>query len=148
MRWQNASQTQSVLRLPLVGLARDAAKLRITMEHGDNRPIELRNLQASYGAPALLFLASTAGDYALYGGNEKVGAAKYDLTLVQAHLADVLPKTVEMGKVESVGSAGFKNAFVGAFEDKSWGLYAVLGAVTLILMIVIARLFPKAEKQS
>jgi hypothetical protein len=32
------------------------------------------------------------------------------------------------------------------FEDKSWGLYAVLGAVTLILMIVIARLFPKAEQ--
>jgi hypothetical protein len=145
MRWQNATQTQSVLRLPLVGLARDAAKLRITMEHGDNRPIELRNLQASYGAPALLFLASAAGEYALYGGNEKVGPAKYDLTLVQAHLADVLPKNVEMGKVESASSAGFKNAALGAFEDKSWGLYAVLGAVTLILMIVIARLFPKAK---
>ena len=68
------------------------------------------------------------------------------MTLVQAHLADVLPKSVEMGKVESVSSAGFKNALVGAFEDKSWGLYAVLGAVTLVLMIVIARLFPKAEQ--
>ena len=144
MRWQNATQTQSILRVSLAGLPRDAEKLLITMEHGDNRPIELRKLQASYGAPALLFLASAAGEYALYG--EKVGAAKYDLTLVQAHLADVLPKTVEMGKVESASSAGFKNAFVGAFEDKSWGLYAVLGAVTLILMIVIARLFPKAEQ--
>ncbi len=145
MRWQNASQTASVLRMSLAGLPRDAAKLRITMEHGDNRPIELGKLQTSYSAPALLFLASAAGEYALYGGNDKVGAAKYDLTLVQAHLAGVLPKTVEMGKVESISSAGFKNAFLGAFEDKSWGLYAVLGAVTLILMIVIARLFPKAE---
>ena len=145
MRWQNASQTTSVLRVSLAGLARDVAKLRITMEHGDNRPIELGKLQASYGAPALLFLASAAGEYALYGGNEKAAPAKYDLTLVQAHLADVLPKTVEMGKVESVRSAGFKNAFLGAFEDKSWGLYAILGAVTLILMIVVARLFPKAE---
>lgn len=145
MRWQNTSQTQSVLHVSLVGLPLDASNLRITMEHGDNRPIELGKLQASYGAPALLFLASAAGEYALYGGNEKVGAAKYDLTLVQAHLTDVLPKTVEMGKVESVSSAGFKNAFLGVFEDKSWGLYAVLGAVTLILIIVIARLFPKAE---
>lgn len=145
MRWQNATQSPSVLRVSLADLALDASKLRITMEHGDNRPIELRKLQASYGAPALLFLASASGEYSLFGGNEKVGAAKYDLTLVQAHLADVLPKTVEMGKVESVSSAGFKNAFVGAFEDKSWGLYAVLGAVTLILMIVIARLFPKTE---
>jgi len=146
MRWQNTTQSSSILQVSLVGLPLDASKLRITMEHGDNRPIELRKLQASYGAPALLFLASAAGEYALYGGNEKVGAAKYDLTLVQAHLADVLPKTVEMGSIESASSAGFKNAIVGAFEDKSWGLYAVLGAVTLILMIVIARLFPKAEQ--
>lgn len=144
-RWQNASQTASVLRVSLAGLPRDASKLRITIEHGDNRPIELGKLQASYNAPALLFLASSAGEYALYGGNEKIDAAKYDLTLVQAHLADVLPKTVEMGKVESVTSTGFKTAFLGVFEDKSWGLYAVLGAVTLILMIVIARLFPKGE---
>ena len=96
------------------------------MEHGDNRPIELGKLQASYGAPALLFLAPAAGEYALYGGNEKVGAAKYDLTLVQAHLADVLPKTVEMGKVESVSSAGFKNAFLGALRGQELG--ALCGA--------------------
>ena len=146
MRWQNAAQSSSILHVPLVGLARDAAKLRITMEHGDNRPIELRNLKVSYLAPTLLFLAQAPGEYALYGGNEKIAPARYDLTLVQAHLADVLPKSVEMGKLGSVSSAGFKNAFVGAFDDKSWGLYAVLGAVTLILMIVIARLFPKAEQ--
>ncbi len=143
VRWQNTSQASSALHVPLAGLPRDTAKLRISMEHGDNRPIELGKLQASFRAPVLLFLAPAAGEYMLYGGNDKVGAAKYDLTLVQAHLADVLPKTVEMGKVESVTSAGFKNAFVGAFDDKSWGLYAVLGAVTLILMLVIARLFPK-----
>ncbi len=76
MRWQNASQTSSVLRLSLAGLPLDAKKLRITMEHGDNRPIELRKLQASYAAPALLFLASAAGEYALYGGNEKVSAGE------------------------------------------------------------------------
>ncbi|MDH4163053.1 MAG: hypothetical protein OEW15_10245, partial [Nitrospirota bacterium] len=146
MRWQNATQTSSTLRVSLAGLARDASKLRITIEHGDNRAIELRKLQASYGAPALLFLAAAAGEYSLYGGNEKIGAPTYDLMLVKAHLADALPKTVEMGKVESASSAGFKNAFMGAFEDRSWGLYAVLGAVTLILVIVIARLFPKAEQ--
>ncbi len=145
MRWQNAAQSSSVLHVALNGLTHDVTKLRIAMEHGDNRPIELRNLKVSYLAPALLFLASAPGEYALYGGNEKIAPAKYDLTLVQAHLAGVLPKSVEMGKVESVSSSGFKNAFVGAFEDKSWGLYAVLGVVTLILMIVIARLFPKTE---
>ena len=146
VRWQNAAQSSSLMRVSLAGLPRDAAKLRITMEHGDNRPIELRNLKVSYSAPALLFLASAPGEYALYGGNEKAAPVKYDLTLVQAHLADILPKPVEMGKVESASSAGFKNAFVGAFEDKSWGLYAVLGIVTLILMIVIAKLFPKTEE--
>jgi hypothetical protein len=53
---------------------------------------------------------------------------------------------MEMGSVGSVSSAGFKNAFVGVFEDKSWGLYLVLGAVTLVLMILIVRLFPKADQ--
>lgn len=146
VRWQNAAQSASILRVALAGLPRTAEKLRITMEHGDNRPIEIRSLQASYSAPALLFLAQVAGDYEVWGGNEDAGAATYDLTLVQAHLADVLPKTVEMGSVESVSSAGFRNAFREAFEGKSWGLYAVLGGVTLALMAVIARLFPKAEK--
>lgn len=146
LRWQNAAQTAAVLRVPLVGLPRDADKLRITMEHGDNRPIELGKLQASYFAPTLLFLAPAPGEYALYGGNEKIAAAAYDLTLVKAHLAGILPKTVVMENIGPVGSAGFRNAFVGAFEGKSWGLYAVLGAVTLILMLLIVRLFPKAEQ--
>ena len=146
MRWQNAAQTASVLHLDLGGLPEGAKELRITMDHGDNRPIELRKLQAAYRAPVLLFLAAKPGEYALYGGNDKISAAKYDLTLGQAHLADVLPKTVAMGSVESVSGAGFKNAFLGMFEDKSWGLYAVLGAVTLVLMIVIVKLFPKAEQ--
>lgn len=146
MHWQSTSQSPSVLQVSLAGLPLDAAKLRIAMEHGDNRPIELRTMQATYGAPTLFFLAAAPGEYTLFGGNEKIGPAKYDLTLVQAHLADVLPKTVEMGKIESASSAGFKNALVGAFEEKSWGLYAVLGAVTVILMIVIARLFPKAAQ--
>jgi hypothetical protein len=146
IRWQNASSDATVLHVALGGIPHDVRKLRITMEHGDNRPIELSKLQASYFAPALLFLAAGPGEYELYGGNERAGPARYDLTLVQAHLADVLPKTVEMGKVESISSAGFKNAVLGLFEDKSWGLYLVLGAVTLILMIVIVKLFPKAEQ--
>ncbi len=146
VRWQNSAQAPAVLRVSLLALPRDAAELRITTEHGDNRPIELRKLQASYLAPALLFLAAAPGEYAVYGGNENAGAARYDLTLVQAHLAGVLPRTLEMGSIGSVGSAGFRSAFRGAFEGRSWGLYAVLGAVTLVLMIVIARLFPKAEQ--
>ena len=146
MRWQNAAQTASVLHLDLGGLPEGTKEMRIVMDHGDNRPIELRKLQAAYRAPVLLFLAAKPGEYAIYGGNDKISVAKYDLTLVRAHLADVLPKTVAMGSVESVSAAGFKNAFMGVFEDRSWGLYAVLGAVTLILMIVIVKLFPKAEQ--
>jgi hypothetical protein len=146
LRWQNAAQNAATMHLGLAGLPEGTREIRIVMDHGDNRPIELRKLQASYRAPALLFLAARPGEYALYGGNEKAASAKYDLTLVQAHLTEALPKIVVMGTFESLTAAGFKNAFLGLFEDKSWGLYAVLGAVTLILMIVIARLFPKAEQ--
>ncbi len=146
LRWQNAAAAPSVLRVGLANLPRDIAELRITMDHGDNRPIDIRNIQATYYAPTLLFLIHQPGVYALFGGNESGSEARYDLALVQAHLADAMPKPAVMGVLESISSSEFKHKILEIFDDKSWGLYLVLGLVTLVLMILIFKLFPKEEK--
>lgn len=43
--------------------------------------------------------------------------------------------------------AGIGNNIVEAFDDRSWGLYLVLGVVTMVLMVLIIKLFPKEEKE-
>jgi hypothetical protein len=145
LRWQNIANAPSVLRVGLTDLPKGTTELRITMDHGDNRPIDISKIKATYHAPALLFLINKPGEYTLFGGNPEIPEAKYDLALVQAHLIDAVPKTAVMGDIEPFRTSGFKYKFMEIFDDKSWGLYAVLGIVTLILVMLIVRLFPKEK---
>lgn len=142
LRWQNVANVPSVLRMGLADLPKDATEIRIAVDHGDNRPIDINKIKATYYAPALLFLIHKSGEYRLYGGNPEIPEARYDLALVQAHLVNVIPKPAAMGKIEPLQSSGIKNKVLEVFEDKSWGLYAVLGLVTVVLMILIVRIFP------
>ena len=146
LHWLNTAKTPSVLRVGLEDLPKNTAELRITMDHGDNRPIEINKMQATYYAPTLLFLTHKPGEYALFGGNPGIPEAKYDAALVQAHLIDIAPKAAAMGDIEPFRSSGFKLKILEVFDDKSWGLYAVLGVVTVVLMMLIVRLFPKEKK--
>lgn len=145
VRWQNTANDPSVLHVGLAGLPKGITELRITMDHGDNRPIEINKIKGTYTAPALLFLVSKPGEYRVYGGNLETPEPKYDLALVQAHLVDAIPKAAEMGNIEPFQSSGLKHKFLEVFDDKSWGLYAVLGLVTVVLMSLIVRLFPKEK---
>jgi hypothetical protein len=115
------------------------------MEHGDNRPIDINKIKATYHAPAILFLIHRPGEYTLFGGNPDTPDAKYDLALVQAHLINVMPKPAMMGNIEPFQSSGIRYRILAVFDDKSWGLYAVLGFVTVVLMLLIVRLFPKEK---
>jgi hypothetical protein len=145
LRWQNVADASSILRVGLAGLPNDVTEMRIAMDHGDNRPIDIKKIQVTYQAPTLLFLIPSPGEYILYGGNAEISEAKYDLALVQAHLAAAVPKTAFMGDIEPLRSPGIKLKILSLFDDKSWGLYAVLGLVTVVLMMLIVRLFPKEQ---
>ena len=142
-RWQNRTKGKSVLSVGLDGFAEDVTELRVTMDHGDNRPIELTGVTAVYHAQALLFLVQKPGEYTLIGGNQEAPGAKYDLTLVQAHLMGSVPKPASMGEIKALGSAGWKPELNKVFSDRGWGLYAVLGLVTLVLIVLIIKLFPR-----
>lgn len=146
LHWSNTSRTPSVLRARLADMPKDAVELRITMDHGDNRPIEISTIRVTYNAPTLFFITDKPGAYSLFGGNPKIPDAKYDIALVRAHLVDEMPRSLEMGSIEPYRSSEIRQKILEVFEDKSWGLYAVLGLVTAALLVLIVRLFPKEKK--
>jgi hypothetical protein len=50
-----------------------------------------------------------------------------------------------MDEMETLKPAAWKTKISRTFSEQGWGLYAVLWLVTLILLIVIVRLFPKED---
>ncbi|RPI77298.1 MAG: hypothetical protein EHM45_09655 [Desulfobacteraceae bacterium] len=146
MDWQNRTNQPTSLSLGLEALPENIREIRMIIAHGDNQPIELSKMKLSYHAPALLFLSTKPGEYFLFGGNSQAGEPRYDLALVQAHLAEAVPKSVMMEKAEPIAVSLFDSGIKEYFSEKSWGLYAVLGLVTLVLMFLIVRLFPKERK--
>ena len=147
LHWQNPSNTPAVLHVGLEGLPKDISEIRITIEHGDNHPIDIRRIKAVYYAPTILFLVNKPGEYTLFGGNPEAPEAKYDLALVQVHLMETVPKPAVMEELKPIHPAGLSPRIREFFYEKSWGLYAVLGLVTIALMILIIRLFPKDKKE-
>ncbi len=145
--WENRGQREGGLHLSLRDLPGDVSDLRLIMSHGDNQPVVISRITAVYSAPTVYFLAHLAGDYTVYGGNPGAAIPQYDLSLVQAELFSALPDEARMGDLESFRNAGWQNKFSAAFTEKGWGLYAVLGLVTLVLIIIIARMFPKSPEK-
>jgi hypothetical protein len=144
MTWENRGGRQTALRLSLGDLPDDVQTIRLVMAHGDNQPIAITKITADYTVPTYYFLARAAGDYTIYGGNPDAGTPRYDLSLVQDELFSTLPVEVRMGDLESLGHCNWRSRIGDAFKERGWGLYAVLGLVTLMLIVVIARLFPKS----
>jgi hypothetical protein len=143
MVWESRAEHQSALRVNLHDLPADTQVIRLVMPHGDNQPVAISRITAGYTAPTVYFLAHAAGDYTLYGGNPEANVPQYDLSLVQAELFSALPIEAQMGELETFRQSGWQQSIRNAFKESGWGLYAVLGLVTLVLLIVIVRLFPK-----
>lgn len=141
--WENHDPQQTAMTVSLRGFPQDLDRLRILVNNGDNQPIELSNITAQYAAPTYYFLAHQPGTYTIYGGNPESTPPRYDLSLVQNELLRVLPKKVEMGSPEIFRKPGWQQRFTAAFKGSGWGLYIALGLVTIVLLFVIVRLFPK-----
>ncbi len=143
MRWASREKDESNLKIDMRSFPQDRSELRISMAHGDNQPIEIKNIQALYRARSLIFLAAESGEYELVGGNPEESVPVYDLSLVQDVLLSIEPKQALIGEVSVFKSAGFIARITRAFSNQAWGLYIVLALVTLVLLVIIAKLFPK-----
>lgn len=145
--WQNRDEKETALRLGLSDLPLDGDRLRLVMDNGDNQSVRISKITARYAAPTYYFLAHQRGTYLIYGGHPQTVRPRYDLSLIQNELLRVLPKLVKMGSLEALEPNNAWRRLSASLKDTGWGLYAVLGLVTLILVGVIVRLFPKGSME-
>jgi hypothetical protein len=117
--------------------------IRLIIDHGDNQPVLPEKIQAMYQCQDLFFLAIESGEYLVTGGNPTAKAASYDLSIVQDYLFNRVPEKILMGEAESIKDKKWVSRLGSIFSEKGWGLYAVLGLVTFVLLIIIVRLFPR-----
>ena len=143
--WSSTGK-DSEFKVMLSSMTGSETRIRISIEHGDNKPIKINKIALNYYAPALCFLAIFADGYEIFGGNSKAKMAVYDLSLVQNDLLLQEPASVMMGEITEIQGTAFYGKIFKSFEGTGWGLYAVLGLVTLILLIIIAGLFPKKDE--
>ncbi|PKL46496.1 MAG: hypothetical protein CVV42_16135 [Candidatus Riflebacteria bacterium HGW-Riflebacteria-2] len=147
--WTSRSESSTVLEIQLSGLREGETELRLVIAHGDNSPIEISAVEATYYTESLFFHAAEAGEYQLYGGNSKARAPVYDLALIKDHMLKNEPNRIKLGEAAAfTGDLDIKRQFNEAFSETGWGLYVVLGVVTLLLIVIIIRLFPEDEKAS
>src|SRR5207244_6268525 len=61
-------------------------RLILEVENGDNPPLDVGDVEATVAAPRLVFKAESGPGIALYYGNRRAPAPRYDLTIVAAEL--------------------------------------------------------------
>ncbi len=144
--WQSLSEKPAFLHFDMKGFPKEETSFRIVMEHGDNRPIDLSEVEIRYLEKAAMFIATAPGRIEAFGGNPVAAAGNYDLDLVRHHLVGLKPEVVELGDIALEGKSDWGIDFEGMFGEKGWGLYSVLVVVSLALIAIIVRLFPKEPR--
>ena len=145
-RWQHKGSGETRLKVRYPASLSQSAVFKIVVDHGDNQPLNINTFKGVFMAPSICFLAHEPGDYFLFGGNENAKPASYDLSLVQDRLLATLPVEIKMAGLEKNEATGWEKKFIRLFQDQSWGLYIILGIVTILLLGIIIRLFPALEK--
>lgn len=145
LEWSNVSASPSELCISMQGFPREENKIRLVMKHGDNKPLKIEKAKVLYEAPAIHFLADVADGYELFGGNQNMQAPSYDMELVQDQLRRQEPRIAELSEPELLQEPAFKSAIINLFSKNNWGLYIVLGLLSLGLIIIIVHVFPKPQ---
>lgn len=121
------------IRLPEV----EKRYLRLTIEDGDDAPLDITAIRGEVLRQEILFRASKAGPYTLYVGDKNGSAAQYDLAQVLAR------RTEESPLLEASLGAGAKNPSFGKevvaanlpFTEQHRG---VIGAVLGVLLVALS----------
>ena len=118
------------LQVP-IGSSR-ARHLRVTLYHGDDRPLKLTSVSIEAIARNVIFPSQSAGDYWLYFGNPKTRQPSYDLAMVLAKgtLDGAVSVTAE-GRQENPGYKAPEPPVKPLSERSPALLYGVLGLAVL-----------------
>ncbi len=122
-RWSNNSDREAKFTFYLQDFPMDQKELRILVDHGNNQAIDFNDFQGLISAQDLFFVATEAGGYKLFGGNDEVFAPVYDLAIVQNKLLEMFPEKVKHSEPVKLVTAEVKTAAVeqgAAFNDSGY----------------------------
>lgn len=116
--------------------------LYLETDNGDNPPITLSHATAAYPAVRLVFKARNGEQISLLYGRGDLAAPRYDLSLVAAELLGASRAVAQLGAEEG-GDGSLAAKALAGFRGGPlfWGALAL---VVIVLLVVIARLLPKA----
>jgi len=116
--------------------------LVLETNNGDNPALELENFQAFHSVTRLLFKARPEDAMYLYYGNAQAASPHYDLRLVAGELLSADKAAAALGAEERLKKLSWSESQTpGKGGVLFWG---VLALVVVVLLVVVARLLPKA----
>ncbi len=134
--------TKAPLEL-IVGARPMTDTLILETDNGDNPPIELANFQFFYPVTRVLFKAPPEPSTYLYYGNRDAAFPQYDLDLVAPRLLAEEKSVASLSAEETLKKSGVGEVFRSS-GTKSIIFWVALTVVVLVLLVVIAKLLPKA----
>ena len=117
--------------------------LFLETDNGDNPPIALRDFRASYPVTRVVFEAASAQPMSICYGNPGAGSPRYDVSLIADQLFRAERASAKLGSEQKTGSPTERltQTLTGSARYIFWG---VLALVIVALLLLIARLLPKA----
>lgn len=115
--------------------------LTLEIDNGDNPPLQLGALQATYPVVRLVFKGQTGETLTLHAGKPTATAPRYDLALVARQLlaADRHPARL----ADDAAPAADRPASFLASLRGGVAFWIALAVVVVVLLVVVAKLLPK-----
>jgi len=123
--------------------APSSATLLLETDNGDNPPLALTGLQATFPVVRLLFKTEPR-PLALYYGNAGVSPPRYDLNLVAGQILSAEKSVATLGPEEKVHGQGWAAQWAAGMRGGP-ALWIALTLVVITLLTVVAKLLPKPE---
>lgn len=118
--------------------------LYLETDNGDNPAIALAGVKAEHAVVRLVFKTAETDGYELLYGHDRATAPRYDLGLVARSLLTAERNPARLG-AEETDPEGFAR---GVLRHLKGGVvfWGALSLVVVVLLVVVARMLPKAEE--
>jgi len=120
--------------------------LWLETDNGDNPALALDQVELHYPVTRVLFKTTAAQPLALYYGNARISAPRYDLSLVGGTLLAAEKTVPALGAEETLKEVSGGSRALKAHAG--WLFWGGLAVVVVVLLVVVAKLLPKPPTAS
>lgn len=113
----------------------------IETDNGDNPPLALTSVQATYPVVRLVFKVADISPLELLYGNKQTGSPRYDLSLVAPKLLMAARNPTTLADASPTSRSAAERLFTGM--NRGVLFWGVLILVVVVLLLVVAKLLPK-----